>query len=608
MFEAQRLHASLLKAGLQSHVYRCNLLLHAYSLSGAFSDAEKLLRLMPFSNVVSYNTLLSAFIRSHRIDDAVNLLSSAPQTDSRSWNIVISGCAQNYRLKEAMAQFVRMTQSSVRPDNFTFAIIAPCCNLEFGKQVHAQIVKVCSTSDVFIGTNLVRMYAEGGEIWDAQKVFDEMPERDSTSWNTLISCYSKLGIGECSLELFRRFARDRMGLDEYTFAIVLNEFASRSWVFEAMQLHSLIIRCGFCFDRFISNALVNLYSKCGFVASAYRLFKGIFEPDVVSWTAMIAGFAQSGWEKDAMQLFDQMRASEVEPNSFTLGGLLGACASTNAFERGRQYHGFILKYGFESNAVVGSALVDLYSKCGEMDDALRVFQIMPERDIVSWNAMICGFAQNGDGVNALRLFDDMVQFSEKGIVPNEITFIGVLSACSHGGLVRQGCCHFNDMTYKYMIQPKIEHYTCMVDMLARAGLLEEAEAVILSLPFDPDSVMWGTLLGACRRHENFAMATRIMKRLLDDETENSSSYILLANMYASRCEWNDAFDVREMMRAKGAQKMIGSSWIEIRNHVHSFMSGEKYHPQIESIFEVLQKLCLDMLVEQQEHSKICFTA
>lgn len=507
-----------------------------------------------------------------------------------------------------MNHFVKMTRNSVRPDNFTFASIAPCCDLETGKQVHAQIVKVCSISDAFIGTNLVRMYAEGGEVGDAQRLFDEMPERDSTSWNALISCYSKLGMGECSLELFRRFARDRKGLDEYTFAIVLNEFASRSWVFEAMQVHSLVIRCGFCFDRFISNALVNLYSKCGFVASAHRLFEGILERDVVSWTAMIAGFAQSGWEKDAMQLFDQMRVLEVVPNSFTFGGLLGACASANAFERGRQYHGLILKYGFESNAVLGSALVDMYSKCGEMNDALRVFQIMPERDIVSWNAMICGFAQNGDGVNALRLFDDMVQLSQNGCVPNEITFIGVLSACSHGGLVLQGHCHFNDMTCKYMIQPKIEHYTCMVDMLARAGLLEEAEALILSLPLEPDNVMWGTLLGACRRHDNFDMASRIVKLLWVDEPENSSSYILLANMYASNYDWDDAFDLTEMVHARGAQKMIGSSWIEIRNHVHSFMSGHKYHPQIESIYEVLQRLWLHMLEQRHEHSMIFFVA
>ncbi|KAF8396221.1 hypothetical protein HHK36_017835 [Tetracentron sinense] len=594
MFKAQILHASLFKNGIQNDVYRCNLLLQAYIKSGALSDAQKLLHLMPHPNVVSFNTLLSGFFNSRLLHQALQFFALSPISDSQSWNILISGCIHNQRPKEAMTHFVQMRHSSFRPDNFTYATVIPCCDYQIGRQIHAEIIKVCSNSDAFLGTNLLRLYAEVGEMGDARKVFDEMPNRDLITWNALISCYSKYGMGEVSMELFRQLVREGIFADEFTYAIVLNEFASRLQVFEAMMVHSLIIRSGFCSDRFISNALVNLYSKCGFVASAARLFEEIPERDVVSWTAMIVGMSQSGNVKDAVWLFVQMRLSGLEPNSFTFGGLLCAFASANAFERGKQFHGLVLKFGLETNVVVGSAIVDMYTKCGEMNDALGFFERMPERDIVSWNGMICGFAQNGEAMKALELFNEMMQLGSTGIFPNHITFVGVLSACSDGGLLNEGRCYFNDMIHKYLIEPKPEHYTCMVDILARAGLLDEAEALILTLPFKPDSVMWTVLLGACKLHRNLRMAKRVSKQLYADEPKNSSNYVLLANTYTDNGEWGDAVKVREAMVARGAQKMTECSRIEIRNCFHSFVAGDRYHPQIELVSEVLQRLCMQM--------------
>ncbi|XP_058080650.1 pentatricopeptide repeat-containing protein At2g13600-like [Magnolia sinica] len=595
--EAQKLHAFLLKSGLQNHVYRCNLLLRAYTRSDSLPDAYNLLSHMPRTNVVSYNTILSAYVGSGRIHDALQLFSAAPETDTFSWNIILSGLTRNHRPEEAMVHFARMARSttaSSRPDNYTYAILIPCCDRDSGRQLHAQVIKVCSISDAFIGTHLVRMYAEVGDMDDAWKAFVEMSNRDVASWNALISCYSKAGMGEFGLELFRMISGEGTLLDEYTFAIVLNEFASRSRVLEGTQVHSLVIRHGFCFDRFTCNALVNFYCKCGLVASAARIFDEIPEPDVVSWTALVAGLVQVGQEKNAMRVFDQMLFTDAKPNSFTFGGLLNACAYTNAFERGKQYHGLVLKFGLESDVVVGSAIVDMYSKCGEMDDASRLFHGMPERDLISWNGMICGFAQNGQVMKALKLFAEMVQSGGSSSLPNHITFIGVLNACGHGGLIHEGRQYFNDMIHKYMIEPKAEHYTCMVNILARAGRLEEAENFILTSPFEPDSVMWGTLLGACKRFGNLVMARRIAERPFVDEPENSSNYVLLANMYTVIGEWGNAFDVREVMDARGAQKMIGSSWIEIRNCVHSFVAGHKDHPQIHSIYEAVQHLCLQM--------------
>ncbi|XP_077242518.1 pentatricopeptide repeat-containing protein At2g13600-like [Tasmannia lanceolata] len=597
MFEAQKLHASLLKTGLQNLTYRSNLLLHAYAKTGFLSDAQNLLNLIPHPNVVSYNTLFSAYVKSNKINEALKLFSNTPQTDTRSYNTLITGFVQNQRFKEAISFFAQMTHSSTRPDNFTYTIIIPCCNLKTGRQIHSQIIKVCSCSDAFLGTNLVKMYAEFGEMGDTRKVFDEMPERDLVSWNALIACYSKFGMGEFSLQLFREMVWERMGVDEYTLATMLNEFALNSRVFEAMQVHSLIIRSGFCFDRFTSNALLNFYAKCGFLSAAARVFEEIPEPDVVSWTAMLVGLTQNGCEKDAMSVFEWMRLSGVEPNSFTFGGLLSACASANAFGRGKRYHGLVLKFGLEFDVVVGSAIIDMYSKCGEMNDAFRLFQSMPEKDFVSWNGIICGFAQNGEGMKALELFDEMVRSDQTMIAPNQVTFVGLLSACSHCGLVLEGCRYFNDMINVYKIEPTTKHYTCIIDILARAGHLREAEAFLLALPLKPDSVMWGALLGACKIHGNLSMARRISERIFMDEPEGSSSYVLLANMYVDIGEWGDALEVREVMHSRGAQKVRGSSWIEIRDQMNFFVSGDKYHHQIQSIHEVLQRLCLQMVEE-----------
>ncbi|KAL5987687.1 hypothetical protein ACLOJK_035437 [Asimina triloba] len=590
LVETQKLHAFLLKTGLQNDIYRGNRLLRAYTQCNAFSHASIFLKHMPRPNVVSYNTLLSAYVAASLTDEALQLFSAAPETDTCSWNILISGFARAQKHQEAMGFFAQMIRRTARPDNYTYATVVPCCDWNDGVQVHAQIIKSGWNWDVFVGTNVVRMYVNVGEVGDAWKVFDEMPNRDLVSWNALISCCSKMGMGGFGLELFRVIAREGMRLDEYSFSTVLNEFASRSLVFEGMHVHGLVVRSGFCFDQFTCNALLNFYCKCGWMASAARLFEEMPEHDVVSWTAMIVGLVQNGWENDAMQLFDQMLFANVKPNSFTFGGLLNACASAGSLARGKRYHGLVLKFGLETDVVLGSAMVDMYSKNGELDSALRLFCAMPERDIVCWNAIICGFSQNGRAIEALKLFNDMLQ--KGSIRPNHVTFVGILNACGHAGLILEGCRYFNDMISKYNIAPKFEHYTCVVDILARAGLLEEAEDFILALPFEPDNGMWGALLAACKRCGNLAMANCIAKRLFADEPDNSSSYVLLANMYTSVGEWGGASEVRGMMDASGVQKMAGSSWIEIQNYVHSFVSGCKDHPQIESIYEALQRLCL----------------
>lgn len=487
-----------------------------------------------------------------------------------------------------------MRHGPVKPDGYTYCTVIPFCDLCSGCQIHAEIVKVCSFWDSYVGTNLLRMYANCGVVEDARKVFDEMPVRDLVTWNALILCYSRCGLGGLCLGLYKEMCREGILVDEYSIAIILNELASHLQVMEARQVHSCVMKLGYCSDPFVNNSLLELYAKCGLIDRALVLFEGIEDKNVFAWTTIVTGLSQSGHMDEAVWLFYEMQLAGVEPNSFTFGGMLGACAARNRLQRGRLLHGVAIKYGFENNLVVGSAISDMYSKCGEMQHAFAMFLCMPERDIVVWNVIICGFAQNGEAMKALELYNKMVQLGPSVISPNDVTFLGVLSACSHRGMVQEGCCYFNDMIHKYKIKPKIEHYTCMVDLLGRSGMLEEAEALLLRMPFEADAVMWSTLLGACKLHGNLKMARRISGYLHMAGPWNSSNYVLLANSYAFIGEWDETLEIREMGSLKGLKKSLGCSWIETESHMHSFISGDKSHPLIESVYSVLKGMYIQM--------------
>ncbi|ONK76327.1 uncharacterized protein A4U43_C03F26440 [Asparagus officinalis] len=577
--QAQKLHASLLKLGHHGDVYRCNLILNSYINAGSLPIAHQFLSSIPSPNVVSFNTLLSGHFKYRQPHNALTLFVKMPQRDSRSYNIAISGLWKKQLHREAIELFIRMLRSPTRPDRFTYSSVILCCGSGIARQMHAQVIKVYGNSrdDMFVANNLVKMYCESGAVEDGRKVFSEMPVRDCASWNVMMSCYVKIGKGEFCLSLFIEMVRNGVGLDEFTLAIVLSEFANCLLIFGGLQVHCLIVKTGFCWDQFTCNALLNLYSKCGYNVLATKLFEEMPETDAVSWTALIMGLASSGLVNDAFDAFYWMRVSQVNPNSSTFGSLIGSCASANAIERGKQYHALAIKYNLELETVVGSAIVDMYSKSGAMNEAMKLFMSLPIRDLISWNGMICGLAHNGEATKALDIFDEMVRLHQGTVTPNNITFVGVLTACSHGGLVHRGFLYFNDMVHKYLIKPQAEHYACIIDLLARAGQLEQAETLIRSLPFEPDVVMLSALLGACRKHGDLVMAKRIAQQLATSEPKSSSSYVMLANMYSDEGEWIDAMDVREMMCETVASKVAASSWIETRGSTHSFASGHAHH-------------------------------
>lgn len=494
-----------------------------------------------------------------------------------------------------------MTRGTVAPDAFTYSIVSPCCGGDLGtaRQVHARALKAGVLADACVGTGFVRLYAaELRAMDDARKVFDCMPLRDSMSWNVLLDCATRSSgeaAGSC-MQDFLRMVGTGVRPDQFTFATLLNGFADRYAGLEAMQLHSLILKTGYLKDLFLCNSLLNVYGRCGHVDLAKNLFDAMIQKDVVSWTAVISGLAASGHQADAFGIFRQMLKAATVPNSFTFGSVVSSCASVNDLGSGRQCHALAVKHGLELVPVVASSLLDMYSKCAEMDDAIRMFGIIPQRDIVSWNAMICGLAQNGQSARSLDLYDEMLRGRhQESVTPNSVTFVGVLTACSHAGAVQKGCTYFTQMVTDFHIQPVSEHYTCLVDLFARAGWLDEAEEIISNLPFKHDAVVLGTLLNGCRKYGNLEMAKRIAKRLLAKNSDDESSIFLLSNMYIANEEWDDARDLRDAVISRGTRKVTGNSWIDVGGQVQCFRAGFSPDAQFEQTYDVLQQLRLMMV-------------
>lgn len=336
-----------------------------------------------------------------------------------------------------------------------------------------------------------------------------------------------------------------------------------------------------------ATAMITGYAKRGKVEEARVLFDEMEERDIVCWNVMIDGYGQHGRPNEALVLFRRMLARNMRPNDVTVVAVLSACRQLGALESGRWVHSYMESSGIRMNVHVGSALVDMYCKCGSLEDAQSVFDKIKDKDDVLWNSMIVGYAMHGFSHEALQLFNEM---HRRRVHPTDITFIGVLSACAHAGLVSEGWDFFNSMKDEYRIEPKIEHYGCMVNLLGRAGRLEEAYELVKGMRIEPDSVIWGTLLGACRLHGKVNLGEEIVKFLVEHNLANSGTYILLSNIYAAIGDWDGVARVRTMMKDSGVQKEPGCSSIEVNNKVHEFLAGDVKHPKGKEIYMMLEEM------------------
>ncbi|KAG9457424.1 hypothetical protein H6P81_001932 [Aristolochia fimbriata] len=449
--------------------------------------------------------------------------------------------------------------------------------------------------------SIISGYVYNGDVASARELFEEMPvKRSVVAWTALIDGYGKQGM---VVEMFRLFRRMIVAIDNVkpnsSLVCLLSSCSDNSYLKLGRWVSVFIDVNRIPLDIILSTALIGSYARSGDVDKARRIFDGTPNKTLATWNAMITGCVHGGLFEEAIQLFYIMRRNRVRPDEITMVNVLSACAGLGALELGREIHLYLGRSRLLLNEILATALVDMYSKCGSIKDACLVFVKSTEKDVVLWNAMIVGLATHGHGRDSLAVFSQM---ERSRMQPNEVTFIGVLSACAHSGLVEDGRAKFDIMQARYNLKPKIEHYSCMVDLLGRAGHLKEAMDIVKSMNVEPDSIVWGSLLSACGIHQNVELADEVGKIILLSESLNVGCCILLSNIYASSNRWKDVARVRRLMKSTGMKKPSGCSWIEVDGVVNSFLVEESAHPRHEDIYEMHDILVNQLMFEGYTHN------
>jgi pentatricopeptide repeat protein len=441
------------------------------------------------------------------------------------WNSRFARYAKAGQFEKTLELFRQMQQSNIIPDSFTFVhVLKACANLqalEEGRCIHTQVIQSGFESNLYVGSSLVNMYAKCGSIEDAWRVFNRIPSHDAVSWNAMIMGHVRCGQGQKALELYQKMEREGVQPVPLTFVGLLNACATLSVLEDGKRVHEQTIQSGCESDIFVASSLINMYAKCGSIEDAQRVFNKMPTRDVVSWSTMILGYVKCGQGQKALELSQQMQHEGVQPVPTTFLGMLNACASVAALEEGRHVHEQIIESSCESDAFVSSSLINMYAKCGSLEDAWRVFNRIPIHTTISWNAMLGGCAMHGCAQQALGCFEQMCH---EGVDMDRVTFIALLSACGHAGLRDEGLHYFESMCLVYSIPAAVEHYACMVDLHGRAGHLHDAEDLIKEMHCEPNASVWMALLSACRVYGSVEMVDRIAKQVLELDCGNSADH------------------------------------------------------------------------------------
>ncbi|XAR65332.1 hypothetical protein NMG60_11009417 [Bertholletia excelsa] len=638
--QAKTLHCLILKSVINPETFLWNNLVNTYSKLGNLQYARYVFDQIPRRNPFSWNTILLAYSKSGHISGMQEIFNRMPRRDGVSWNLVISGYASHGLFVESFKVYRQMFQDGIANLNrITFSTLLILSSnqgsADLGRQIHGQITKLGFESYVFVGTSLVNMYFKAELIFDAQRVFEELPERnvvayntmimgllrcgmveesthlfcsmpekDSVSWTTMITGLAQNGLEMEAMQVFRNMRSQGLIIDQFTFGSILAASGALLALKEGKQIHAYIIRTDFLDNVFVGSALVDMYSKCRSMKYAETVFKRMTFKNVVSWTAMVVGYGQNGYSEEAVQVFCEMQRSGIVPDDFTLGSVISSCANLASLEEGAQFHCQALVSGLISFLTVSNALVTLYGKCGSIEESHRLFNEMNFRDEVSWTALVSGYAQFGKANETIDLFEKMLAH---GLKPDEVTFVGVLSACSRAGIVEQGCHYFDSMVKEHGIVPIQGHYTCMIDLFSRSGRLEEAKDFILNMSCSPDAVGWATLLSSCRIRGDMEIGKWAAEALVELEPHNPASYVLLSSMYAAKGKWDEVAHLRRGMRNMGIRKEPGCSWIKYKNRVHIFSADDLSSPYSEEIYAELDNLYCKMLEEGYVPDIVLFT-
>ncbi|XP_006857329.3 pentatricopeptide repeat-containing protein At5g27110 [Amborella trichopoda] len=546
-------------------------------------------------DIVVMSSLMGVYCKSENFIDACQVFNEMPERDVASWNTMLSCYYQDGQCEKALEFFEKMRSAGVKPNSVTFTIAFSACArllaLDRGKDFHESIMNSEIYLDVFLGSAIVDMYAKCGCLGMSRKVFEAMPTKNVVSFNSIISGCAMNGDTDSCMELFIRMEMEGLKPNSTTLTGLLAACTRTSFLQLGKFIHGYVIKNGIDNDVFIGCALIDLYFKCGNIKHAELLFLKMPKNNVVVWNVMVSGYVTRGHYNEALEIFEGMRKSNIQADAVTFSSVLSACSQIASHQKGKEIHHYIIEKELESDLMVGGALIDMYAKCGLVEEAHHVFERLPDRDVVSWTAMIEAYGSNGLANDALKLFERM---SQSNVKPDNVTFLSVLSACSHGGLVHEGCGYFKRMEMEYGISPSLEHYSCMIDLLGRAGKLHEAYEIFKSIPMKTDVGLLGAMLSACNIHGNLELGTEIGDLLLEKDPDDASIYIILSNMYAKAGRWEEMGKLRREMRERGVKKNPGCSWIEGDERMHIFFVGDKSHPQYKTIHECLKSLMLQI--------------
>ncbi|XP_047978055.1 pentatricopeptide repeat-containing protein At3g02330, mitochondrial [Salvia hispanica] len=580
---SQSVYASVFRscAGLSDS--RLGSQLHGHALKSDFG-----------ADTIVGTAMLDMYAKCGNLLNATKVFDSFPNHNLQSYNALIVGYARGDCGLEGMQLFLLLLRSNLGFDEISLSAAFSACavgkGLLLGNQIHGLVLKTPFRYDICVANAILDMYGKCGALREACSVFDEMESRDAVSWNAVIAACEQNNNGD-TLPLFVGMLRSRMEPDEFTYGSVLKACAGGRALQQGREIHGRVIKCGLGLDSFVSSVIVDMYCKCGVVEEAEKLHDRMAEQTLVSWNSIISGYSLSEQSEGAQKYFSRMLEMGIKPDNFTYATVLDTCSNVANVGLGKQIHAQVIKQELQSDVYIVSTLVDMYSKCGNMGDSVLMFRKAPSRDFVTWNAMVCAYAHHGYGHEALQVFEEMLL---ERVMPNHATFVAVLRACGHIGLVDEALHYFHAMKNEYGLDPQLEHYSSMVDALGRSGRIIDALKLVEDMPLEADDVIWRALLSNCKMQGNVEVAEIAASALLEIDPQDSSAYVLLSNIYADAGMWGEVAKMRRIMRRSGLKKEPGCSWIEIQAEVHMFVVGDKAHPRLDEIYEKLDVLMAEM--------------
>ncbi|AEE78504.1 Tetratricopeptide repeat (TPR)-like superfamily protein [Arabidopsis thaliana] len=506
--------------------------------------------------------LMRAYASLKDVASARKVFDEIPERNVIIINVMIRSYVNNGFYGEGVKVFGTMCGCNVRPDHYTFPCVLKACScsgtIVIGRKIHGSATKVGLSSTLFVGNGLVSMYGKCGFLSEARLVLDEMSRRDVVSWNSLVVGYAQNQRFDDALEVCREMESVKISHDAGTMASLLPA-VSNTTTENVMYVKDMFFKMG--------------------------------KKSLVSWNVMIGVYMKNAMPVEAVELYSRMEADGFEPDAVSITSVLPACGDTSALSLGKKIHGYIERKKLIPNLLLENALIDMYAKCGCLEKARDVFENMKSRDVVSWTAMISAYGFSGRGCDAVALFSKL---QDSGLVPDSIAFVTTLAACSHAGLLEEGRSCFKLMTDHYKITPRLEHLACMVDLLGRAGKVKEAYRFIQDMSMEPNERVWGALLGACRVHSDTDIGLLAADKLFQLAPEQSGYYVLLSNIYAKAGRWEEVTNIRNIMKSKGLKKNPGASNVEVNRIIHTFLVGDRSHPQSDEIYRELDVLVKKM--------------